>query len=122
MSELAQRSFPHQRLEVYRLAVELAVLARESCAQVPRNYRHLVDQLSRSSSAVVLLIAEGANRLSSPQKRQRFVEARGECGESAANVELLHGLGLVRRAECEAFQALAARIGQMLTALIRVHS
>ena len=80
--------FAHDRLDVYELALDLAVLAKEISEQIPRGYRSLSDQLIRSGSGVVLLIAEGANRSSAAQKRQRFIEARGECGEAAATVEL----------------------------------
>ena len=69
--------FAHHRLDVYELALDLAVLAKGISEQIPRGYRSLSDQLIRSGSGVVLLIAEGANRFSSAQKRQRFVEARG---------------------------------------------
>jgi four helix bundle protein len=66
----------------------------------------------------VLLIGEGANRYSAGQKRQRYSEARGECGEVAAALELLMALDLVPRTEAEATLALAARVGAMLTRLV----
>ena len=75
---LMSERFAHHRLDVYELALELAVSAKGISEQIPRGYRSLSDQLIRSGSGVVLLIAEGANRFSSAQKRQRFVEARGE--------------------------------------------
>ena len=111
--------FPHHQLEVYRLSLELAVLAKELCARVPRGYRGLADQLIRSAPGVVLLIAEGANRSSAAQKRQRFVEARGECGEAAATVELLSRMDLVPLADSVRFQEAADRVAAMLTGLIR---
>ena len=58
--------------------------------QLPGENGRLLDQLRPAASATPLLIAEGANRTTRGQKRQRFVEARGECGEAAAGVaELL---------------------------------
>ena len=95
--------FAHHRLDVYELALELAVLAKGVSEEIPRGYRTLSDQLLRSGSGVVLLIAEGANRRSAAQKRQRFVEARGECGEAAATVELSQRLGLISREDCRLF-------------------
>ena len=70
----------------------------------------------------MLLIAEGANRFSSAQKRQRFVEARGECAEAAATVELSGRMGLISPQECQLFQSAAGRIGAMLTGLIQRHA
>ena len=114
--------FPHQRLRVYRLAVELAVLAKELSDRVPRGYRGLADQLIRSGPAVALLIAEGANRESSAQKRQRFAEARGECGEAAATVEILVRMELLLGEEPARFERTADEVAAMLTGLIRRHS
>ena len=114
--------FAHHRLDVYELALDLAVSAKGISEQIPRGYRSLSDQLIRSGSGVVLLIAEGANRFSSAQKRQRFVEARGECGEAAATVELSERMGLISPEECRSFQSSASKIGAMLTGLIQRHA
>ena len=65
-----------------------------------------------------LLIAEGANRVSAAQKRQRFVEARGECGETAAAIELLSRLDLTESTEAERALDACGRIGATLTGLI----
>jgi len=111
--------FPHHRLEVYGLAVRLAVSAKELAERVPRGYRSLADQLIRSGPGVALLIAEGANRATPGQKRQRFVEARGECGEAAATVEVLVRLGLLSSEDASDFGRSADRIAAMLTGLIR---
>ena len=114
--------FPHQHLRVYRLAVELAVQAKQLADRVPRGYRRLADQLIRSGPGVALLIAEGANRETSPQMRQRYIEARGECGEAAATVEVLGRMGLLHGDGLSSFTQNADEIAAMLTALIRRHS
>ena len=111
--------FPHHRLLAYTLALDLAVSAREILDRIPRGYRSLADQLLRSSTGVVLLTAEGANRYTAAQKRQRFAEARGECGEAAATVEVLHSLKLMSQAEADEFQAAASRVAALLTGLVR---
>ena len=110
--------FSHHRLDVYRLALELAVSAKRIADEVPRGYRRLADQLIRSGPSVALLIAEGANRYTPAQKRQRFVEARGECGEAAATVEVLARMGLVTGEEARSFGRTADRVAAMLTGLI----
>ena len=66
-----------------------------------------------------LLIAEGANRYGAGQKRQRFSEARGECGECAAGLEQAMALKLVPAADAEQATELAARVAAMLTGLLR---
>ena len=86
---------------------------------LPRGNANLANQLSRSSVSTVTNIAEGANRLGTGEKRQKFSIARGEVGEAAACIELAAALGLVPRPEAEAALVLAGRIAAMLTRLIQ---
>ncbi|MCP4658585.1 MAG: four helix bundle protein, partial [bacterium] len=60
-------------------ALELVAAADRVAAAIPRGRRELADQLKRASTSTVLLIAEGANRRTAGDKRQRFAMARGEC-------------------------------------------
>jgi four helix bundle protein len=117
--QAAGTEFPHHRLDAYRVALELAVLAREVSERIPRGHRNLADQMLRAAVSTVLLIAEGANRRSSGDKRQRFSLARGECAECAAAAELAGALGLVGAAQAQRVQQLAGRIAAMLTRLIQ---
>lgn len=73
----------------------------------------------RAAGSTVLLIGEGANRFSQGQKRQRYAEARGECGEVAAALELLVVLELVPAADAQQALTLAGRVGAMLTRLLQ---
>ncbi len=111
--------FPHDRLDAYVVSLELAQQAKALADRVPRGHRTLADQLMRAAGSVVLLIAEGANRYSAGQKRQRFSEARGECGEMAAAAELLATLGLVPAVEAGELRVTAGRVAAMLTGLLR---
>ncbi len=111
--------FPHNRLEVFQVSLEMASQAKRVADRVPRGHRSLADQLLRSSGSTVLLIGEGANRYTAGAKRQRYSEARGECGEVAAAAKLLSVLELVPQEECEALLGLAGRVAAMLTRLIR---
>lgn len=111
--------FPHHKLDVYAVAVEFAVAVRALIAHMPRGNAVLADQLSRSSISTVTNTAEGANRLGSGEKRQKFSIARGEVGEAAACIELALALGLVPQPEAKAALVLAGRIAAMLTRLIQ---
>jgi len=119
MAHQIKYSFPHHRLEVYNLALEMAVHAKKIADGIPRGHRGMADQLLRASASVVLNIAEGANRMTPGAKRQRYTEARGECGEVAAAVELLMILDLTPVSYCEAVLELASTVGRMLTNLVR---
>ena len=110
--------FPHNRLEVFRVSLEMAVQAKVVADEIPRGHRSLADQLLRASSSVVLNIGEGANRTTAGAKRQRYSEARGEAGEVAANAQLLATLALVPSPRCDQLIDLAGRVAAMLTRLI----
>ena len=111
-------SLSHERLEVYRVALELHLLAE---SLVPgRGFGVLRDQIQRASLGVVLNIAEGAGRRSRADKRRFFEIARGSATETGAalHVVLLRGIG-DRRRVLEA-RSLAIRVVQMLTRLCDV--
>ena len=111
-------AFPHERLDAYRAAVKLAVVAHRLAAQVPRGYRNVADHLTRAASNTVLLLGEGANRWGAALKRQRFVDSRGECGEVAAAADLLQALGIGTPTDTEELKRLASRVSAMLTRLV----
>jgi four helix bundle protein len=119
MLQTDQATFPHQRLEAYRVALELAAAARQLSTAIPRGHRSVADHLLRAAANTVLLLAEGADRRSAGEKRQRFVESRAECGEVAAAAELAVVLGFVSQAEAAHVQQLANRVAAMLTRLLQ---
>jgi four helix bundle protein len=111
-------SFPHEKLDAYRVALELAVLSQAIAKEIPRGHRSIADHLLRSAGNTVLLIAEGANRRGAGLKRQRFVEGRGECAEVAAAADLLKVLNIGSTVDANELKHLAGRVSAMLTRLI----
>ena len=106
----------HERLEVYEIALQFHAI---SCALLPdRGHRTLRDQLERPSLGVVLNIAEGAGRRSSPDKRRFYEMARGSATESAAIVDVLRVRTLASPGHCAEARALVVRIVQMLSRLV----
>lgn len=110
--------FPHEKLDAYRVAVQMVALANQVATQIPRGYRHVADHLQRAASNTVLLLAEGANRRGAALKRQRFTDSRGECGEVGAAADLVLALSLGSPADAEELKQLASRVSAMLTPLI----
>jgi len=105
----------HERLEVYHLALRLHA---EACGLLPRrDNRTLRDQLERASLSVVLNIAEGAGRRSSPDKRRFYEIARGSTTETAAIVDVIGARRLAAPDRCTDVRVLAVRVVQMLTRL-----
>ena len=114
--------FPHEYLDVYRLALELLKKACALADTIPRGRRKLADHLVRAGTSAPLLIAEGANRVSHADKAHKFTEARSdtaECG-SAAEVALTQEIG--DQALAREVLSLARRGGAMLTGLVGKYS
>ena len=106
---------PHERLDVYRLALEF----RRSLAPLPkvRGIAPLRDQLFRAADSVVLNIAEGAGRNSRCDKQRHYEIAKGSATESAAALELLHNGGYLSTTAFQERRELVIRIVQMLSRL-----
>jgi len=115
-------NFSHYKLDAYRVSRELADLVIDITRQVPKGHANLVDQIVRAATGAEALIAEGANRYTPKQKRQRFIEARGEAGEVAAHLERLRRYRFITEEQLMAGLSLADRACAMLTGLIKRHS
>lgn len=76
----------HERLDSYRLALELAHWA--AAVAIPAQRKHLRDQIVRAADSVVLAIAEGSG-LSGDARRHHYRIALGSVCEVAAIVDLL---------------------------------
>jgi four helix bundle protein len=112
-------AFDHEKLDVYKLAVEFVARANELVASLPRGRGYLGDQLQRAALSIVLNIAEGAGKFSSADKAAFYLRARGSVTECAAVFDVCLVLKLVSEAAAEDNKALLARIGQMLTKLVK---
>jgi four helix bundle protein len=115
-------NFTHYKLDAYKVARELADLVMQLTPQIPRGHHKMVDQVVRAATGAEALIAEGANRFTPKQKRQRFVEARGEAGEVAAHLERLARYRFITEGQLMKGLTLADRLCAMLTGLIKRHS
>ena len=106
--------FAHQRLDAYRVAVELYAGVERLAAELRPGYADLKDQVRRAAAATVRHVAEGANRWAPRDKAARFVLARAECGECEAALEMAqiagYSVGHLRH--------LADRVAAMLTGLM----
>ena len=112
-------TFPYQKLDAYVVSLELAAASKFLADKVPHGYRTFADQLLRAGGRVPLLVAEGCCRRTAAQKRQRYAEARGECGEAGAAAEVLAVLGLVDVEDARRVHELAGRTSAILFGLLR---
>jgi four helix bundle protein len=109
--------FAHQRLDAYRVALDL--FAGVERLPLPAGHADLRDPLRRAAAATVRHIAESANRTHPRDKAARFIVARGECVECDASIEMADILGLAPRARIRELRGLADRVAAMLSGLIR---
>jgi len=108
--------FSHQRLDVYRVALQFATFAHGVVPRGPTGRSALREQLLHAAESVVQNIAEGAAQISTPMAKKHYRIALGSAAECAAVLDLLAAYGVVRLAEG---QQLIGRTGAMLRKLAR---
>jgi hypothetical protein len=112
----APGAFAHDKLDAYRITCKLAALANKIAAQIPRGPRNIADQLLRSASNPVLLLAEGG--LSGSARRQYNNTARGrararageECGVARGAWHVERGAWMVGRVSRAVVTSLHAKL------------
>lgn len=111
--------FPHEKLGVYRAAVEFAELAQAIIARLPKGRSNLADQLDRASTSIVLNIAEGSGEFSPQEKRRFYRIALRSAAECAACLDLIALVGAPPDDQGSRARDLLRRTGAMLGALSR---
>lgn len=109
----------HERLDVYRLALEFCSLALRVAGRLPRGHASLADQLRRAATSIPLNIAEGVGKVSAPDRAHCHRIARGEAMESAAALDVVRLLQVVPTAELDRGKELLVRVVSMLTRMTR---
>jgi four helix bundle protein len=108
-------SLPHHRLVAYSVALELLAAVRRAAVRDPK----LRDEALRSAKSACLNAAEGAGRVSRPDKARSFSIARAEAGEAAAAVEIAASCGDAPAAASAEVNRIADRLVALLTGLVR---
>ena len=111
--------FDHEKLDIYRAAMEFALLIDEIVEQFPRGRSYLTDQLHRAGTSILLNIAEGAGEYAENEKVRFYRMARRSGTESAAILELGNRLGLIEESKFVKSRELLIRIISMLTRMTR---
>ena len=107
--------FNHERLDVYRFALEFD---QRICGLLPRKgIRALRDQIDRASASVLACIAEGAGRWSAAEKRHFYGIARGSATECVALLDALRHRGAISEGDSEKCRALLLSIVRILSKL-----
>jgi four helix bundle protein len=111
--------FDHEKLDVYRVSMELTVLIDEIVEHLPRGRVYLADQLHRAGTSILLNVAEGAGEYAANEKMRFYRIARRSGTETAAILELGNQLKLIEEARYKKGRELLIRIVSMLTKMTR---
>ena len=106
----------HERLDVYRVALEFAAMVPALTQGARPSLR---DQVERAAASVALTLAEGCGRRTRPDRLHFFSMAQGSAMECAAAIDLLRVLGHVTLADATRAKHKVTRVVQMLVGLRR---
>ena len=111
--------FDHEKLDVYKVAIEFVALADDIVESLPRGRGYLADQLHRAATSIPLNIAEGAGEYSSKEKARFYRMALRSATECAALVDVCRRLSLISDSRYQTGREYLVRIVSMLTKLVR---
>lgn len=115
----SQPVFDHERLDVYRLAIEFVGESFREARRLRGSHRFARDQWLRASQSIPLNIAEGNGKQSIRDKSRFFEIARGSALECAAIVDVLRVCGAFTPESAQTWKYQLKRIVAMLTRLIQ---
>ena len=107
-----------ERLDVWRVSLEMVRLAQLVADGVPGKSGELSDQLRRSSQSVVANLAEGMGKVGKDRLRYNRV-ALGSAYETGAHLGIALTLGFVQPSAHDELHALIVRVVSMLTRMTR---
>jgi len=112
-------NFDHERLDVYRVALDFVALADDLLQALPAGRSYLTDQLHRASSSIVLNIAEGAGEFSKKEKARYYRMALRSATECAGTLDICKRLRLGEEQPLATGRELLLRVVAMLVPLVR---
>jgi len=111
---------PHKKLDLWNMAMELAVAVHRITESFPREERYcLTDQIRRAASSVPGNIAEGAARRTKKEFINYLHMAQGSLSELDTHLELSRRLGYLAQESWASLDKKIERIDKMLSGLIR---
>ena len=115
-------TFDHERLDVYKAAIEFVALADDVVERLPRGRHYLADQLQRAATSIALNIAEGAGEYAPAEKVRFYRMARRSGTECAAVFDVCSRLQLSEAHRLSEGRTLLLRIVSMLTKMTHAGS
>ena len=116
----AMNHFDHEKLDVYKAAIEFVIVADEIIGHLPKGRAYLADQLQRAASSIPLNIAEGAGEYSSNEKCRFYRMAKRSATECAGILDVCYQLALMEELRHAKSRVLLLRIVAMLTRMAQL--
>ena len=114
---MSDNMFDHDKLDVYRLAVDYIAVSFGIAEDLSGLHRHARDQWLRAAQSIPLNIAEGNGKRSTKDRARYFDIARGSALECAAIQDVLVVSGGLEDENSGELKAKLKRIVAMLTRL-----
>ncbi len=114
--------FDHEKLDVYKVAIEWVILSEKIAQQLPRGRAYLVDQLQRAGTSIPFNIAEGAGEFAPKEKNRFYRIAKRSTTECAGILDVCYQLKLLEEPLFREGRQLLLRIVAMLTRMVRKNS
>ncbi len=111
--------FDHEKLDVYRCALELFAQLSPEVAALPRGHGAISDQFRRAFLSIPLNIAEACGKTAVTDRQRFFAIARGSAMECAALLDVCEILQLIDSERRKCAKEHLVRIVQMLSRLCR---
>jgi four helix bundle protein len=105
----------HEKLDVYRCAIDFLALASRVLDGLPRGQAALADQLRRAAMSIPLNVAESAGCRSGAERSRYLCIARGSAMECSAILDVCRVLALTTEGNTQEGKALLVRLVSMLT-------
>jgi four helix bundle protein len=102
-------------LRIYPVSLDMVRRVRPYADQIARHDKDHARQLRRSSSSIVLNLAEGAGTRDG-RRRTRYGDALGSAFETLANLEAAEAIGYVGELDAE----LRDRLGHVIATLVKL--
>ncbi len=116
---MSEPIFDHERLDVYRLAIDYVTSSYRVAKLLNGSLRHARDQWLRAAQSIPLNIAEGNGKQSLKDKNRFFEIARGSALECAAIHDVLFSFDAIDSETNHVGKSTLKRIVSMLTRLIQ---
>ena len=115
------RVFDHEKLDVYQESLAFVSWLEPIMQKAPKTFA-VRDQLDRASTSIILNLAEGNGKFTSPDRCRFFDISRGSALECAAALDVLAAKGRGESSLVVSGKEQLCRIVSMLVGLIKANS